>query len=69
MEKSHKMKGDYHGQKWTTWVLWEKGVKPSDIHRPFSAVCGEKAPENIIVLNWLWSFRSGKETAQVSVCE
>lgn len=44
MEKSGKMERDYHGQRWTTWFLWNEGDKLSDIHCRLSAVCGEKAP-------------------------
>jgi len=60
MDKNRKMKGDYRGPKRTTWLLWEGRVKPSDIHRPLSAVCGERAPERNTVFNWVYGFNSGK---------
>jgi len=31
MDKSRKMEGDYHGQRWTTWFLWKEDIKPSHI--------------------------------------
>ena len=58
MDKSRKMEGDYHGQRWTMWFLWKEGIKPSDI-RQLPAVCGEKAPAHSTVLNWVWSSNSG----------
>jgi hypothetical protein len=31
MDKSRKMEGGYHEQRWTTRFLWKKGIKPSHI--------------------------------------
>jgi hypothetical protein len=67
MDRSRKMKGDYHGQRQTTWFLCEEDVTPSDIKRRLSAVCREKAPASITVFSWLRGFSSGKESAQVAV--
>jgi hypothetical protein len=63
MDKSRKMEGDYHGQRWTTWFLWQEGITPSDIQLQFSAVCGQKVPARSTVFSWVWGFSSGKETA------
>jgi hypothetical protein len=42
MEKSLKMEGNYHGQRWTTSFLWKEGIKQSDIYE-LSAICAKKA--------------------------
>jgi hypothetical protein len=34
-----------------------------------SAICGEKAPAHCAVFNWMHSFNSGQETAQMAVHE
>jgi hypothetical protein len=55
------MEGYYHGQRLTTWFLWEEGVKPSDIDNLLSAVCEEKAPAWCSpAFNWVWSFDNGR---------
>jgi hypothetical protein len=69
MDKSHKVEGDYHGQRQTTWFLWKEGIKPSDIHRQLSPICGEKAPAHGTVFNWVQSFNTDKETALAAICE
>jgi hypothetical protein len=69
MDESCKIEGDYHGLSWTTWFLWKEGVKPSDIHRWSSAVCGEEASAHSIVFNWVQRLNSGKETSQAAVHE
>jgi hypothetical protein len=61
------MEGDYCGQRWAMWFPWKEGVKPSDIHYWLSAICGEKAPACSTVLNWVWSWNSGKGTGQAAV--
>jgi hypothetical protein len=63
------MEGDYHGQRWTMWFLCKQGVKPPDIHHWLSAICGEKTPAHSTMFNWVWSFNSGKESAQAAVRE
>jgi len=57
------MEGDYHGQRWTTWLLCKEGVTPSDIQRQLSAVCGQEVPAHGTVFSWVWGFSSGKDTA------
>jgi hypothetical protein len=52
---------DDHGQRKTTWFLWEEGIKPSDIRHWLSAVYGEKAPACSTVFNLVWSFNSGRK--------
>jgi hypothetical protein len=44
-------------------ILMEERHKPSDIHCQLSAVCEEKAPAWSTVFKWVWSFKSGNETA------
>ena len=61
------MEGDYQGQRHTTCFLLKESVKPSDIRRRLSAICGEKAPARSIVLNWVRSFKCGKKIAQAAV--
>jgi len=51
MQKSRSLEDGYHGQRWTTWILW-KGDKPSDIHRRLSDICGEKAAVRNSEFNW-----------------
>jgi hypothetical protein len=36
--------GAYHGQFWTEWFLWNKGVLVADIHHWLRVVCGKAAP-------------------------
>jgi hypothetical protein len=67
MDKSCKIEGDYHGQRWTTWFLWKYGIKHSDVNRLLSAVCVEKVPSVSIVFNWVQSFNNGKEIALATV--
>jgi hypothetical protein len=69
MYKIRKFQGDSHGQTWTAGLLWEEGVKPSDIHRLLSAVLGEKASACRTVFIWVRSFNSGRKTGQEPVCE
>jgi hypothetical protein len=69
MDKSYKMEGDYHVQRWATWFLWKEGVKPSDIHRRLPAVFGQKSHARNAVLNGVRGFKSDKEIVQVSVHE
>jgi hypothetical protein len=62
------MERDYHGQRWSMWLLWREGVKLLDIHHQLPAVCGEKA-RYAALCSWVWSFNRGKESAQVAVRE
>jgi len=72
--KDKEIQGDFHGQSWTTWLLWKEGFKPSDIHRQLSAIRGEKAPaRNTVQLgteiqqwqeNW-----PGRSTPEELFCE
>jgi hypothetical protein len=61
------MEGEYRWQRLTTWFLWKEGVKPSDIHRRLSTICGKKAPAGSTVCNRARSFNSDKETIQAAV--
>jgi hypothetical protein len=42
-DNKRKTKGNYDGQRWTTWLLWKEGVKSSDICW-LPAICRKKAP-------------------------
>jgi len=68
-DKSCKMEGDYHRQRWTAWFLLKHGVKLSHIHCWLSAVCGEKRHAHSSVFSWVWSFSSGEETKQFVIRE
>jgi hypothetical protein len=67
VDKNRKMEGDYHGQRQTAWFLRKEGVKPSDVQRRLSAVCGEEAHARSTVFNWVRNFNSGKATAQAAL--
>jgi len=69
MDKIQNIQVYSHRQRWTTWFLWKKGFKPSDIHRWLSAIRGEKAPARNTVFNWVRSFNIGKKTGQAAVRE
>jgi hypothetical protein len=47
----------------------KKAFKPPDIRRSLSAICGEKELARNIVSNWVRSFNSRQETAQVAAHE
>ena len=74
MDQIRKIQGDSHGhrcttwfgQRWTTWLLWKEGVKPSDIHSRLSAIRGDKAPAPSTVFNWVWSFNIGRKTDRLA---
>jgi hypothetical protein len=61
------MEGNYHGQRWTMWLTLKESVKT--VRYSLSAICGEKVPAHSTVFIWIWSFSSGKETAQVAAHE
>ena len=56
------MEFDTNGQRWATWLLWKEGVSGSDIHRRLVSTCGEGAPCERTVRNWITDFHGGKTT-------
>ena len=66
-EQVSQNEGIYNWQRLIAGFLCKECAKPSDIHRRISDVFGEKTPARSTVFSWVWSFDSGKLTAQDSV--
>jgi hypothetical protein len=45
-------------------LLWQEGIKPLDIHRRLSTVCGARAPARNTAFSWVRSLSSGTVPVQ-----
>jgi hypothetical protein len=65
------MEGNNEGHICTTWYLWKVGVKPSYIHCHLSIYLQfvERKHLHTALFNWMHSFNSGQENAQMAVHE